>query len=314
MNKPFYILFLFLASFSFSQNLVPNPSFEEYDTCPTGISNVGDYQINHCLNWTAPTLATSDYFNSCSGFGVNVPNAAFGYQNAFDGQGFLGVMLLIQEGEVSYFEYVQSKLVHPLEIGKTYEFSFHVNLANGSDYAVGSIGAWFTNASVSSSSGTPIFSSLPNVQNESGILSDTISWMEVKGKFNATGGEEYITIGYYTDTLSPDTLRNNPNAVPVAIYSYYYIDGLELKEVEEVVVIPNVFTPNGDGVNETFDLPFPYSKVTILNRWGNLVWYGSKGQSWDGKSQGGLNVSDGVYFYIVEAESKKYQGFVQVVR
>lgn len=314
MNKPLLILFLIIGSFAFGQNLVPNPSFEEYDTCPTGISNVGDYQINHCLNWTAPTLATSDYFNSCSAFGVNVPNAAFGYQNAFDGQAFLGVMLLIQEGEPSYFEYVQAKLLQPLELGKTYEFSFHVNLANGSDYSVGSIGAWFTNTAISSSDGTPIFSSLPNIQNESGMLSDTINWMEIKGKFNAIGGEEYITIGYYTDTLAPDTLRNNPDAVPVAIYSYNYIDGLELNEVEPEIIIPNVITPNGDGVNESFELPFLYSKVTILNRWGNLVWSDTGTHFWEGKTLSGDEVSDGVYFYIIETESEKYQGFVQVVR
>lgn len=293
---------------------MPNPSFEEYDTCPTGISNVGDYQINHCLGWTAPTLATSDYFNSCSALGVNVPNAAFGYQYALNGQGFLGVMLLIQEGEESYFEYVQAKLLQSLESGKTYEFSFHVNLANGADFAVGSIGAWFTNSAVTSSNGAPIFSSMPNIQNESGILPDTLNWMELKGKFKAVGGEEYLTIGYYTDTLAPDTLRNNPDAVPVAIYSYNYIDGLELKEVETEILIPNVITPNGDGVNDTFDLSFPFTKVTIMNRWGNLVWSNTGMQFWDGKTQDGHDVSDGVYFYIIESEGNKYQGFVQVLR
>lgn len=314
MNKPLLILFLIVGSFAFGQNLVPNPSFEEYDTCPTGISNPGDYQINHCLEWTAPTLATSDYFNSCATFGVNVPNSAFGYQNAYEGVGMLGILMSLDSGEVSYVEYVQAKLTQPLEYGKSYEFTFRVNLANGSDYAVGSVGAWFTNTAVTSSSGTVIFSSLPNIQNNSNILSDTLNWMEIKGEFNATGGEEYVTIGYYTDTLAPDTLRNNPQAVPVSIYSYYYIDGLELKEVVLDGIIPNVITPNADNINDAFELPFAYTKVTILNRWGNLVWKNSGTQLWNGKSQDGRDVSDGVYFYVIETESKTYKGFVQVVR
>lgn len=313
MNKPLLILFLFFGSIAFCQNLVPNPSFEEYDTCPTGISSAGDYQINHCLGWIAPSLATSDYFNECSVI-ANVPNAVFGYQYAYEGYGMLGILMSLDSGEVSYVEYIQAKLIQPLESDKTYEFSFRVNLANGSDYAVGSVGAWFTNTAVSSLSGTPMFSSLPNIQNVSGILSDTLNWMEVRGEFTATGGEEYITIGYYTDTLAPDTLRNNPQAAPVSIYSYYYIDGLELKEVEPEVIIPNVITPNGDGINESFDLLFTYTKVTILNRWGNNVWSNTGMQFWDGKSQDGNDVSEGVYFYVVETESKKYQGFVQVVR
>lgn len=314
MNKPLLILFLIFGSIALGQNLVPNPSFEEYDTCPTGVSTSWDSQIEKCNSWYAPSPGTSDYFNACNSSGANVPFAAFGYQYTFDGDGMLGILITIGEQEIPYYEYVQAKLGQQLAGGKTYEFSFHVNLANGSDYAVGSVGAWFTNTAVSSSNGAPIFSSLPNIQNVSGILSDTLNWMEIRGKFNAIGGEEYITIGFYTDTLAPDTLRNNPQAVPVSIYSYYYIDGLELKEVETEIVIPNVITPNGDGINEEFELSFPHTKVLILNRWGNIIWNDSNGIPWNGKSQDGKDVSEGTYFYIIETENQKYKGFVQVVR
>lgn len=314
MNKPLLILFLIIGSFAFSQNLVPNPSFEQYDTCPTGVSTSWDSQIEKCNSWYAPSAGTSDYFNACNSSGANVPFAVFGYQNSFDGNGMLGILITIGEQEIPYYEYVQAKLEQQLVSGKTYEFSFHVNLANGSDYAVGSVGAWFSNTAISSSSGAPIFSSLPNIQNTSGILSDTLNWMKVKGKFNAIGGEEYITIGFYTDTLAPDTLRNNPQADPVSIYSYYYIDGVQLKEIEPEIIIPNVITPNGDNINDVFELPFSYSKVSLLNRWGNLIWENTGMQFWNGKSQDGNDVSDGVYFYVIETESKTYKGFVQVVR
>lgn len=67
--------------------------------------------------------------------------------------------------------------------------------------------------------------------------------------------------------------------------------------------MPNVFTPNGDGVNDFFALNndfFIDYEVTIQNRWGNVVKY-NKGQQgiimWDGFDQAGKLCHDGVYFY-----------------
>lgn len=316
MNNSLLILFLIVGSFAFGQNFVPNPSFEEYDTCPTAVSSMGDYQINHCTNWYTPSTGTSDYFNGCSPIvgGANVPYNGFGYQNALDGQGYVGVILLIQHGESSYFEYVQSQLTSSLIQGSKYKFSFNVNLANGSDFAVGSFGAWFTNSTSISPSYQPIFNSLPQIQNTSGFISDTADWTKIEGEFVALGGEQFLTFGYYSDTLNPDTLRINVLADPSVIYCNINIDDVQLIEVEETIVIPNVITPNGDNINDVFELPFSYSKVSLLNRWGNLIWENTGMQFWNGKSQDGNDVSDGVYFYVIETENKTYKGFVQVVR
>ena len=71
-----------------------------------------------------------------------------------------------------------------------------------------------------------------------------------------------------------------------------------------MIVVPNVFTPNGDGLNETF---FPviscelnYYHLYIFNRWGQLL-YETESQYdvWDAKYQG-KPVPDGVYFYLIE--------------
>ncbi|HEX4886690.1 MAG TPA: gliding motility-associated C-terminal domain-containing protein [Luteibaculaceae bacterium] len=66
--------------------------------------------------------------------------------------------------------------------------------------------------------------------------------------------------------------------------------------------LPNVFTPNGDGVNDVFT-PFPYNGVTgielqIFNRWGKMVFQTTNPDIlWDGRVEG-ANASDGVYFYV----------------
>lgn len=67
--------------------------------------------------------------------------------------------------------------------------------------------------------------------------------------------------------------------------------------------IPNVFTPNGDEVNDFFSLDFDvfdgYDFV-ILNRWGNVVTDATDFTGvnmWDGKNKRGEECSEGVYFY-----------------
>jgi gliding motility-associated-like protein len=67
--------------------------------------------------------------------------------------------------------------------------------------------------------------------------------------------------------------------------------------------LPNVFTPNGDGTNEIFEMKadvFESFEIVILNRWGNVV-HNRKDATgtylWDGLSQSGERVADGVYFY-----------------
>jgi gliding motility-associated-like protein len=81
---------------------------------------------------------------------------------------------------------------------------------------------------------------------------------------------------------------------------------------------PNAFSPNGDGVNDTWlikSLVGPKNcKVTIFNRYGVLV-FGSTGFDvpWDGKFKGS-DIAAGAYFYKVVVGDKKYSGNVNVIR
>ena len=83
--------------------------------------------------------------------------------------------------------------------------------------------------------------------------------------------------------------------------------------------IPNVFTPNGDGKNETFYLEnlnsFDHNEVTVINRWGSTV-YQSNGYLNDWTAPG---LSDGTYFYVVKvkngnAEWLEYKGYITIIR
>ncbi len=76
------------------------------------------------------------------------------------------------------------------------------------------------------------------------------------------------------------------------------------------IYIPNIFSPNEDGINDTFVIgAFGRSvdmirEMQVFDRWGNVVWNvldADPSFGWDGKGQDGLNVLPGVYTYVLTA-------------
>ena len=84
--------------------------------------------------------------------------------------------------------------------------------------------------------------------------------------------------------------------------------------------VPNVFTPNGDGINDKWEIryldTYPGATVEIFNRYGQLL-FQSKGYSkpWDGTFNG-KPVPAGTYYYIINPKNgrKQIAGFVDIVR
>lgn len=71
------------------------------------------------------------------------------------------------------------------------------------------------------------------------------------------------------------------------------------------VTLPNIFSPNEDGVNDIFKpitAGLTALKLSIFNRYGNLVFFSDRLNGfWDGRTTSGEPCSPGVYFYVVEA-------------
>lgn len=77
--------------------------------------------------------------------------------------------------------------------------------------------------------------------------------------------------------------------------------------VQCFLIPTNVFTPNGDGINDFFTLinldDYPAPSVKVYNRWGKLVYESESYQNdWDGD-----NLKEGTYFYIVNPNNTKYE-------
>jgi len=85
--------------------------------------------------------------------------------------------------------------------------------------------------------------------------------------------------------------------------------------------VPNVFTPNGDNINDTWNLEntFLYSdsEIRVYGRYGKLI-FQSVGYStaWDGKNENGNDVTDGAYFYHIDIghDFDAIKGSVTIIR
>ncbi|WP_251620067.1 gliding motility-associated C-terminal domain-containing protein [Odoribacter lunatus] len=78
----------------------------------------------------------------------------------------------------------------------------------------------------------------------------------------------------------------------------------DIKVIQSLVNVPNVFTPNGDGVNDVFRVQVLSScsfHAVIINRWGRKVYeWSDQSGGWDGRINGKY-ANPGTYYYIVTA-------------
>ncbi|MGB0429731.1 MAG: gliding motility-associated C-terminal domain-containing protein [Bacteroidia bacterium] len=87
------------------------------------------------------------------------------------------------------------------------------------------------------------------------------------------------------------------------------------------IYIPNAFTPNDDLLNDQFEIhPFLISsfKMSIYNRWGQILFETEDPYDWWDGTYNGKLVSEGAYFYVIDAfgkdeESRSTSGTVQVI-
>lgn len=332
MKKRYFILFFIYSLASAQENLVYNGDFELYSACPNGFSDPTQFpkEIEKCIGWKAPTYGTSDYFNVCSSNPSNaIPYNGAGYQLPKSGNGYLGALLTNYNwgtgddgyNGIMWWEYIQGQLNQTLEKDKTYKLTLYTSLGEISDLMINEIGVYF--------SSTPIFSlntaSLNVIPQctfyDENYFADSVGWQKLETIYVAKGNENFITIGNFKNNLVTDTLRRfdlSPEDLN-PLYTYMYFDDIELVDISEEFQIPNIFTPNGDNINDTWKplITLNGQEVIIVNRWGNPVnKLNENNNSWDGKDQTGKSVTEGEYFYIIkDKESSKtiFQGVVSVI-
>ncbi|WP_162426184.1 gliding motility-associated C-terminal domain-containing protein [Pontibacter pudoricolor] len=136
---------------------------------------------------------------------------------------------------------------------------------------------------------------------------------EARGVFNLTSTCRMAEMG----TLRVNFILNeetcNPAPEPVLTMEFK----VRVPQLQSFIPA-NIFTPNGDGLNDFFEIPdMPsdfcnarFASIKVFNRWGKEVYYSNQDTfKWDGK-----DVNDGVYFYLIDFGSTQYRGSVTIVR
>lgn len=230
-----YIICVFFLNFAEAQNLVPNPSFESFSSCPTGNS-----QIQLAVPWQRPSgsITSPDYCNSCytqvgtACSNVGVPSNFGGSSNmAHTGEGYVGIFTHYTSCS-NCREYVQVQLTSPLVAGQTYSVGFWALRADFSRYASDHLDLNISMSPLSQSSNQPITGIFPHVM--SNVVTDKNNWTLVSGTFTASGGESWITIGNFNNTAGTTIQDNGSQGGSCALVTagaYYFIDDVFVEDI-----------------------------------------------------------------------------------
>ncbi|MDO6517830.1 OmpA family protein [Zobellia uliginosa] len=253
-----------------SQNLVPNPSFENFLHCP---GHLGNFSTD-VEGWSTPTAGSTDYFNSCSQE-MGTPKNFNGVQPANFGKGYAGLYLFAPD---DYREYFQVELTETLRKGVRYQVSFYVSLAERSDFAIKEFGVLFSNNKIAlpikkELSKKRLYQQKNNLYNYleigySNFYSDTQDWILVHTRFEAKGSEKYLIMGNFKGNSRTRLFQTKRNAKQGA---YYYVDMVGVVEDRSDEVEADV--PIVGKVSKTFaldkihvfeDVLFAFDKAVLL--------------------------------------------------
>lgn len=304
------------------QNLIRNGSFEQIDTIVFGGAAFDEV----VPNWFTPMSLLLGYGSSeiyhadASQPFFQTPQNIFGNQAAVNGgKGYAGITISQRYLQKDWREYIETELTTLLISGQEYscklQFSIaeHANLVPiASSYRPETIGMFLSDTIIARTltnccpgAQPPVLEPLfgpPQVSVSLPPFPDTINWMVLEGTFTAKGGEKYLTIGNFGP---------RDNASDRLVYLYIDEVSVTLKPKPPIpttldLQIPNVFTPNGDGYNDFFEIRSQQDaswQVQVFNRWGQCVFTGNQYLPWDGR-RNGTELPEGVYYYTLVATTE----------
>ncbi len=214
------ILFILIFSFKYhfaqklpiQKNIVPNGSFENYRKKSSSIKQAIPWQ----------QIASVDFYQAPISGDTSVKKGAYG------GMCYAGLRF-----QKKYKEFLQVKLAEPLHRGSIYEFEMFIRLAYWSNATVKSMGVLFTKTGYKTQADV-LKTALIDTIARKGSLTNNYQWFKVSGKYQADGGEKYITIGNFAPTIKKDMVRMNIFKLGFR-EAYYFVDDIQLVKAIEVV-------------------------------------------------------------------------------
>lgn len=125
------------------------------------------------------------------------------------------------------------------------------------------------------------------------------------------------TYVWNTGSTSSSIYASQPGSYEVTIqygscFASSTVD-IETEDCEVRLVMPNIFTPNGDVHNPLF-VPKEHNYIEngttrIYNRWGNHIYTGDLFTGWNGATASGSDVSNGVYYFVIYYKGKNGKSY-----
>ncbi len=241
MQNKFLNFILFLSFFFFvnevenklyAQNLVKNPSFENYIKCPSTTLPIDSSVIDWEFKFGG------SFYNACSSFYDSVPLNECGYQLAHTGKGYASILVYYYNfNNPSWRGYLEGHFLTELKKNSFYCISYYVsNRDKCSDAAIKNVDANISDTLLYYNNGSQFNLKNINPQIKSPqILTDSVGWTMVSGIYKAHGGEKYITIGnFLSDNETTFISYNSPNPGQAS----YYIDDVNVSPIN--LTAPNI--------------------------------------------------------------------------
>ncbi len=246
----FIILILFAMQQVIAQNLVTNPGFEQYKTCPEKHTNklVTGYQF--VPRWYTVSDASPDYFNACSkNEQVWVPKNFAGNMKTRSGNGYIGLILkcdpIYYPADENYTEHIQNRLVSTLKKDKYYCFEIWICLGKNATIAARDFGIYFSKERINFPNPPDTLPQAHIAYQGDDFLAVSNRWVPLRGLYKAQGGEKYMTIGNFLPWLPGrfERLRTSFLSQDLREFAYYLFDDVSLVEVKDTTKCNcNMFT------------------------------------------------------------------------
>lgn len=221
------LILILTANLAFSQNIVPNPSFETYNALPTGYGqwyNATGWSNLNLYPFFAWPYASPDYLHMTGGGGADLPVCTFGTVTPATGSAVVGLVTWLS-GTANFREYIAIGFSTPMIVGQAYTVTF--NITNGSagwycGYSSNHIGIRFSESPLVQLTNEPV-GGIPQLEYV-GELWNT-AWQLVSFSFVADLPYNYITIGnFYNDLSTAHTYR----VASLSAGAYYFLDDISV--------------------------------------------------------------------------------------
>lgn len=271
MKTLFLFIFHTIIFISYAQNLVKNPSFEDYRYIP---EHLGNFNKN-VDSWSTPNLGSTDFYHTESA-AVGTINF-FGNQKPITGKSFIGIYLLAPK---NYREYIQGEIIIPLIKNQKYQISFNISLAENSNHVIKNLGVLFLQDSLKQKTDEvidihKILNQIPNSHftliNSEQFYTQKDSWEKVVFEYTAKGFEQVFIIGNFDTNKKIEKSKIQKTKKPDV--AYYYLEDISIepfnieneKQKPETLKVMDSMDFENDKIYTLKNVLFEFNKHQLLD-------------------------------------------------